>query len=70
MVHLANGNPDHRSALRTLFEEDEHLVEEMTNGLEAVEAGQRIGPDIIWLDVKLPQLDGITACRGCAHPDT
>jgi hypothetical protein len=62
-ILIAEADPGLRSALRTLFEQEGHFVEEMTNGLEVVEASQRIEPDIIWLDVKLSQLDGITACR-------
>ena len=62
-IVIADDDPDLRSALRTLFEQEGHLVAETTNGLEAVEVSQKIKPDIIWLDVKLPQLDGITACR-------
>lgn len=62
-ILIADDDPNLRSALRALFEQDGHLVEETANGLDAVEASQEIRPDIIWLDVKLPQLDGITACR-------
>ncbi|HTP11343.1 MAG TPA: response regulator, partial [Anaerolineae bacterium] len=62
-ILIADADPDFRSALRTLFEQEGHRVAETTNGLEAVEASQKIKPDIIWLDVNLPQLDGFTACR-------
>ena len=32
------------------------------NGLEAIELAQRMQPDLIILDVMMPQLDGLTAC--------
>ena len=33
-----------------------------TNGLEAVEQAQAAAPDLIILDVMMPQMDGMTAC--------
>ncbi len=33
-----------------------------TNGLEAIEAAQKENPDLIVLDVMMPELDGLAAC--------
>ena len=38
------------------------IVKEAENGLEALSAFKRVRPDIIMLDVKMPKMDGFTAC--------
>ncbi|WP_417520198.1 PleD family two-component system response regulator [Minwuia sp.] len=41
-----------------------------TNGLEALEAAERDNPDIILLDVMMPEMDGFEVCRRLkANPD-
>jgi CheY-like chemotaxis protein len=40
-----------------------HEVHTAYGGLEAVEAAQRIQPDVILLDIGLPKLDGYEAAR-------
>ncbi|MCX5723289.1 MAG: ATP-binding protein [Nitrospirae bacterium] len=37
-------------------------VEEAENGREALEAFQRLQPDVVLLDVMMPEMDGYTAC--------
>ncbi len=37
-------------------------VEEAENGREALEAFQRLHPDVVLLDVMMPEMDGFTAC--------
>jgi len=38
------------------------LVEEAENGIQAVERARELKPDIILLDVMMPEMDGFTAC--------
>ncbi|MCS7236516.1 MAG: response regulator [Armatimonadota bacterium] len=49
-----------RTQLRSLGFE---VVAEATNGREAVELAERHQPDLAILDIKMPELDGITAAR-------
>jgi DNA-binding NarL/FixJ family response regulator len=50
-------------------EEDIELVGEASDGLDAVEQGRRLRPDVILMDVRMPGLDGVEATRILAAED-
>ena len=54
-----------RTGLRMLLasEEDIDVVAEASNGLEAVEKADRFDPDVILMDIRMPELDGLEATR-------
>lgn len=51
--------------IQTLFEifHDDHEVFVATSGKQAIEAAQRIMPDLILLDVVMPDMGGLEVCR-------
>ena len=44
-------------------EEDIDVVGEASDGVEAVEQSKRLDPDVVLMDIRMPELDGIEATR-------
>jgi NarL family two-component system response regulator LiaR len=64
-VLLADDHEIVREGLRTLFsdEPDIEVVGEAKNGREAVELAATLAPDVILMDLVMPEMDGIEATR-------
>lgn len=71
---LVDDHPIVRSGLRMLFlsEPSMTIVGEASSGQEAIEAVQRLHPDVVIMDVSMPGMNGIEATRRikAAHPET
>lgn len=54
-----------RTGLRLILETEDDLrvVGEASTGVEAIEQAERLRPDVILMDVRMPRMDGVEACR-------
>jgi two-component system response regulator NreC len=64
-VLLADDHDILRDGLRALLEMagDIAVVGEARTGREAVDATVRLRPDVVLMDISMPELDGVEACR-------
>ena len=53
-------------------EDDIEVVGEASDGAEALHKAQELAPDVVILDVRMPDTDGLTACAAIKRsvPDT
>jgi DNA-binding NarL/FixJ family response regulator len=64
-VLLADDQELMRMAFRMVIDTqpDMSIVGEAPNGQEAVAAAQRLAPDVVLMDVRMPEMDGVQATR-------
>ena len=62
-ILIVEDHRDSREALRALFEAFGYVVTEATNGREAVDVARRDIPNLILMDIMMPELDGFDASR-------
>jgi two-component system chemotaxis response regulator CheY len=63
-VLIVDDNDLMRTLLRGMLRGEEYqVIGEARNGLQAVEAAQRLAPDIVCLDVMMPEMDGLEALQ-------
>jgi two-component system response regulator RegX3 len=62
-VLVVEDEPSFIEALRVGLAQEGFAVEVATDGVEALERFEAVGPDLVLLDVMLPALSGIEVCR-------
>ncbi|WP_027482574.1 response regulator [Deinococcus pimensis] len=69
-VLLADDHALFRQGLRSLLEsEGLRVIGEATNGREAVRYAAETHPDVILMDIQMPELDGVKACQAILEID-
>ena len=65
-VLIADDHAVVRQGLRTFLDlqDDVEVVGEAEDGAEALEAAERLAPDVVLIDLVMPGVDGIEAIRG------
>jgi two-component system KDP operon response regulator KdpE len=62
-ILVADDEPKIRLFIRANLEARGYEVHLAQDGIEAIEIAERVLPDVIVLDVNMPRMDGIEACR-------
>jgi DNA-binding NarL/FixJ family response regulator len=68
-VLIADDHPLFRDGMRGLLDSvaDAEVVGEAATGEEAVELAEKLQPDIVLMDIKMPGINGIEATREILH---
>jgi CheY-like chemotaxis protein len=64
-ILVADDNLASRELMRELLEASGHRVVEVTNGREALDLIHRDPPDVVFLDLQMPVLDGFCVAANC-----
>jgi DNA-binding NarL/FixJ family response regulator len=64
-ILVVDDHPVVRHGLRTLLggHPEWEIIDEAADGLEAVDKADRLKPDVIVLDITMPKMSGLEACR-------
>ena len=63
IVLIVEDHPDSRSFMKALVESFGYQVIEAVDGEEAIQLAHYGKPDLILMDISMPQMDGLTAVR-------
>jgi DNA-binding NarL/FixJ family response regulator len=68
-ILLVDDHPIVRQGLKTILEghSDWQVIGEASDGAEAIEKARKLSPDVMVLDVTMPVMNGLEACRVLRH---
>lgn len=69
IVLVADDEPDTLEMLRILLEKKGHEVLTATNGREAIDGVVNYQPDLVLLDIMMPEVDGSAVCQHIKRND-
>lgn len=58
-----------RMMLKDILKNEDYEIEEASNGYEAIEKYKEFKPDLVTMDITMPELDGIGALKGIKEVD-
>jgi len=62
-ILIVDDEPDILEILKYNLEKENYAIHTANNGIEAIEIAKQQEPDLIILDVMMPELDGIETCK-------
>lgn len=62
-ILVADDEPFVLRSLEFILKKEGHRVVTATNGEDALERIRAEGPDLVFLDIQMPRMDGNTVCR-------
>jgi CheY-like chemotaxis protein len=67
-IAVVDDNADNRLIIRTILE-DQYEIIEFSSGIEAIEGLRKRKPDVVILDISLPEMDGTEILRRLREDD-
>lgn len=61
-IAVVDDNSDNRLIIRTILE-DQYDIVEFSSGIEAIEGFRKSKPDVVIMDISLPEMDGTEILR-------
>lgn len=64
-ILVVDDHPVMRHGLKSLLgaQQGWEVIDEAADGMEAVDKASRLNPDVVVLDVSMPRMNGLEACR-------
>lgn len=64
-IIIADDHPMVRDGLKVSLESEQFIevIADVSNGLEAVQASEKLSPDVVLLDISMPEMNGLEACQ-------
>ncbi len=62
-ILIVDDDPSTRLILRKFIEQEPYSVEEAKNGIEALAQYKTFHPDLIWMDLTMPEFDGLQVVK-------
>ena len=69
-IYIADDDPSVREVLSTFLRHSGYRPESFPGGKELIDACRRDAPDLVVLDIRMPQMDGFSVCTALRldHP--
>jgi len=68
-ILLVDDEPTTLQLVRKVLQADGHTIHEALDGLQAVEVFEAVNPDLVLLDIVIPQMDGLDVLREIRRQD-
>lgn len=68
-ILLVDDEPSTLQLVRKVLQADGHEIHEAVDGLQAVEVFEKVQPDLVLLDIVIPQIDGLDVLREIRKQD-
>ena len=62
-IMIVDDNPSNLELLGQILRERSHYVRSVTSGRRALESARLLPPDLVLLDITMPEMDGFETCR-------
>lgn len=63
MILIVDDEPSSRETISAMLEGQEYRIETAANGADGIRLAEQFRPDLILLDVMMPEMDGFEVCR-------